>query len=327
MASFPEKYTRTSILQKEGRGPSILSTDPKYQSPVFDWGRNLYSGQISAIGYNRDLQPTVTKLPGEQTAENGRRFLSMSDKMELDMLRNEVEILKAGDFNNTINLRKKMNQPPPKVGLFDQPVNDDAWYDAWNKCERGPPKYNDDIDPITGRTLLEKLTSPVNPRWTKRPVGDNSYPSRRFIDTSFDIHSSSPRLNYRERQAPSTSTSNPLVTLHRNSPSPGLMRLGLSQRLLSEDMLPVYRPPRRIGGGDNNYATNFGHGSACGVILRSAKCYCIPSLQELDDLYSPITRKTVVRDFKVGHMDHGEVTFPGELNVTGLNLDAIRELT
>ncbi|XP_037913163.1 nuclear pore complex protein Nup98-Nup96-like [Hermetia illucens] len=59
-----------------------------------------------------------------------------------------------------------------------------------------------------------------------------------------------------------------------------------------------------------------------GIVLKQEKCYTIPSL---DDLAYYLTEdgRCVVPEFVVEHSDYGSVSFPGPIDVAGLNLDEI----
>lgn len=59
-----------------------------------------------------------------------------------------------------------------------------------------------------------------------------------------------------------------------------------------------------------------------GIILTRAGYYTIPSLDELSSCVEP-DGSCIVDNFTVGREGYGNVFFPDEMNVTGLNLDEI----
>nr|XP_046267298.1 nuclear pore complex protein Nup98-Nup96 isoform X3 [Scatophagus argus] len=59
-----------------------------------------------------------------------------------------------------------------------------------------------------------------------------------------------------------------------------------------------------------------------GIVLTRVGYYTIPSMEELADMVDE-NGECVVENFSVGRKGYGSVFFPGEVNVTGLNLDHI----
>ncbi|KAF7206744.1 nuclear pore complex protein Nup98-Nup96 isoform X2 [Nothobranchius furzeri] len=59
-----------------------------------------------------------------------------------------------------------------------------------------------------------------------------------------------------------------------------------------------------------------------GVVLKRVGYYTIPSLEDLTDMMDE-SGQCVVENFTVGRKGYGSVFFPGEINLTGLNLDEI----
>ena len=61
-----------------------------------------------------------------------------------------------------------------------------------------------------------------------------------------------------------------------------------------------------------------------GIKLRRPGYFTIPSLEELADMVGE-DGHCIVKDFGVGREGYGNVYFPGETDITGLDLDAIGE--
>uniref|UniRef100_A0A1A7XNB2 Nuclear pore complex protein Nup98-Nup96 n=1 Tax=Iconisemion striatum TaxID=60296 RepID=A0A1A7XNB2_9TELE len=59
-----------------------------------------------------------------------------------------------------------------------------------------------------------------------------------------------------------------------------------------------------------------------GMVLKRVGYYTIPSLEDLTDMVDE-NGQCVVENFTVGRKGYGSVFFPGEVNLTGLNLDEI----
>lgn len=333
------------LLPREGRGPSTLTPDPVFQSPLFHWGRNPATGDPCAIGLNSDLLPIFMKCPGEEVADRGRRVKTL-ERLELDTLRAQVKLLSEnlGHYSFSPSTRG-FKPPPPLMGLFDQESIPCHLRDEWNNWQerrrreqrlgvgsagsdrttpRGPPKYNDGIDPILGTTVLERYDSPHQDRkWNMRPLDGRSRRGT-TVDTIFDVPLNSSDIQTTQSQTKSLFHNhrfigNPSAPTHLPSPMKycpnGLLRLGPR---VTQDLAPRYRAPVRIG---SNGLPVKKPGDECGVKLTRPYYFCKPDLATLDIIKNSVTGQTLVSDFLVGHVTHGEIKFPGEVDVTGLNLD------
>jgi len=95
--------------------------------------------------------------------------------------------------------------------------------------------------------------------------------------------------------------------IHRLSPEPG-------------DTIST-SPLREKKGGDKSTEGKKNR-NGCGVICTLAGYYTKPSVPELD-LYMDNDGKCLIREFRVGRQNFGQVKFLEVVNVAGLNIDEI----
>jgi hypothetical protein len=288
---LPSSFFRSALL---GHGPSILTPDPKYRSPMFEWSQHPISGHTSITGLNSDVFSTLLKPPGLQVLENAKLH-------EWSQVFNEEEIRTLLKIPHPKSRTYYLKDSPP-VGLFEQRYLRD-WSELSPPC---PPKRSEGIDPITGLTTLERLQMSDNKRRFMRSNNTNLN-SGRIIDTIFDLPSSNSNASVFDTPFSSSSlTSTSGHQLCRSGGSSGLFGKSLH---IPKDQLPIYRPPISLSVPRHKRC-------ASGVKLTKPGYSCIPDLATLD-------YDCEVNDFTVRHVEYGEVTFPGKTNVAGLDLDAI----
>uniref|UniRef100_A0A667YSL4 Nuclear pore complex protein Nup98-Nup96 n=1 Tax=Myripristis murdjan TaxID=586833 RepID=A0A667YSL4_9TELE len=78
----------------------------------------------------------------------------------------------------------------------------------------------------------------------------------------------------------------------------------------------IHKPAR------NGLEVNLQPGATPGIVLSRVGYYTIPSMEELAEMVDE-SGECVVENFTVGRKGYGSVFFPGEVKVTGLNLDEI----
>uniref|UniRef100_A0A4W6F9F7 Nuclear pore complex protein Nup98-Nup96 n=1 Tax=Lates calcarifer TaxID=8187 RepID=A0A4W6F9F7_LATCA len=268
------------------------------------FGATAFNSGTSNLGFGAPQQPVALTDPNAAAAQQA-------------MLQQQLSILAYSPYGDSPLFRNPLSDPKKKEERL-KPTNPTA-----QKALTTPTHYKLTPRPAT-RVRPKALTSSGSSKSQLFDGLDDDEPS--LTNGAFIPRYPSIKTTLlRELAGPSgRADDDPEVTQFYVNPIAKPIPQGRAQTSLQDTIsdLNMHKPSRNGLEVSSSDGSQFSVLCLSGIVLNRVGYYTIPSMEDLAETVDE-NGECVVENFTVGRKGYGSIFFPGEVNVTGLNLDEI----